>query len=95
MTVSPTARNGPICNATSTDKDCEMGQWTGPEWPTGNCGGGGTPTVCPHVCSAATNCTQVPPAPCPPTPTHTHPPTHRMLRTRQAASFAARNLNKC
>jgi hypothetical protein len=24
----------------------------------GNCGGGGPPTVCPHVCDATTNCTR-------------------------------------
>ena len=50
--------NGPVCNASYTDKNCESGQWTGPTWPTGNCGGGGAPTVCPHICDASSNCTQ-------------------------------------
>eukprot|EP00041_Stephanoeca_diplocostata_P032567 m.1047454 g.1047454 ORF g.1047454 m.1047454 type:complete len:536 (-) comp24171_c1_seq4:309-1916(-) len=50
--------NGKICGKNYTDKDCEMGQWTGPTWPVGNCGGGGAPTVCPHVCDAASNCTR-------------------------------------
>jgi hypothetical protein len=35
-----------------------MGQWTGPEWPTANCGGDEPPTVCPHVCDESTNCTR-------------------------------------
>ena len=26
--------------------------------PVSNCGGGGAPEVCPHVCNAASNCTQ-------------------------------------
>ena len=54
--------NGPVCGNCSAagcaDPDCEMGQWTGPTWPLGNCGGGGPPTVCPHVCDAAANCTR-------------------------------------
>ena len=50
--------NGAVCGPDYTNKDCEMGQWTGPDWPTANCGGGGPQSVCPHVCNAATNCTR-------------------------------------
>jgi len=50
--------NGKVCGANYTDKDCEMGQWTGPTWPVGNCGGGDGPQVCPHVCDASSNCTR-------------------------------------
>ena len=54
--------NGPVCKNCSAqgcdDPDCEMGQWTGPTWPLGNCGGGGPPSVCPHVCDVSSNCTR-------------------------------------
>eukprot|EP00037_Helgoeca_nana_P013108 m.120372 g.120372 ORF g.120372 m.120372 type:complete len:457 (-) comp21838_c0_seq6:19-1389(-) len=50
--------NGKVCNRNYTDKDCEMGQWTGPTWPVSNCGGGVGPQVCPHVCDETSNCTR-------------------------------------
>ena len=48
----------PACNPTrntSKSPNCHLGLWTGPEWPQHNCAAGDN-RVCPHECSAASNC---------------------------------------
>ena len=41
-----------------TDPNCNLGYWTGSDWPQANCGGGnpGEPTICPHDCTTDKGC---------------------------------------
>lgn len=48
------------CHARPTPAVCRLGFWTGPVWPVGSCGMGGS---CPHPCTPATNCTLDPGCP--------------------------------
>jgi hypothetical protein len=89
--------NGKVCGANYTDKDCEMGQWTGPTWPASNCGGGVGPQVTTppppphthtHTLSYTSRHTHA--------PTHllTHPPTHPPTQTRTHLNIATPNTNR-